>query len=90
MNSILAPRSLFYGGDWHDAHWQSEVIDQETGEVALLGTVVDLGDGKRSPTVVVVRLTMELVRRLSAVMLSSAISASERHANQMNGTDNDT
>lgn len=62
--SVRIERSLFYAGDWHDALWQATVVDAETGELALSITSATLGDGVTAPRVVVLRMTMELVRRL--------------------------
>lgn len=62
--SIHAPRSIFHDGDWHDAHWMPEIVDEATGELTLLATSADLTAGQTQPRIVVVRLTSDLVRAL--------------------------
>lgn len=58
-DTITAPDTIFYAGQWRPAHWCPEVVDPSTGELLVSATLA-------SPPyeVVVLRLTMELVRDL--------------------------
>lgn len=66
--SIHAPRSIYHDGDWHDAHWTPEIIDEATGELTLLATTVDISDSQYISRIVIVRLTSDLVRSLRAAL----------------------
>lgn len=58
MSSITIPQSIFIEGQWFDAHWLAEVVDDATGELVITATTTTQG------RIIALRMTTDLVRQL--------------------------
>lgn len=62
MSTITLPRSLFLDGQWHDANWSAEIIDDDSGEILLIAALP--GSHSDPANIVALSLTSSSVRRL--------------------------